>query len=106
MITIYKYPLYPSPGIQEIKMPNAKVISAGIDGNGQICIWAEVDTTEKNEVIRNFWCVGTGWDISEIFHFKKIIFIGTVVDIEGLVWHIYETAGTASLGADTPVNAL
>lgn len=91
MQTIYKYILNPSPQVQEIQMYyGAKVLSVGIDKDNNLAMWVEVDTTFSRKTFK-FFCVGTGWDLSDIFHYKKIIFHGTIVDNKtGLVWHVYE----------------
>lgn len=92
MQTIYKYILNPSPcRPQEIDMYyGTKILGVGIDRHNDLAIWAEVDTSFPIEK-HKFVCVGTGWDLSNIFHYKKIIFHGTIVDNKtGLVWHVYE----------------
>lgn len=89
MQTIYKYLIKPSPQVQEIKMKDgARVLSVGIDGDNNPAIWAQVDT-DRSDVKRKFFCLGTGWDISAIFKYLKIEFHGTIVDKDGLVWHVY-----------------
>lgn len=93
MQTIYKYLIDPSPCVQEIEMYyGAKVLSVGVDGNDNLAMWVEVNTDFSKET-HKFFCVGTGWNLDDIFdHFKSIKFHGTIVEDNGLVWHIYEVA--------------
>jgi len=87
MKAIHKFRLFPMPIAQQIYMPrDAKILSAGLDRFGDVCIWAEVDTSKAKET-RTMWCVGTGWDLTNV---ELNIFIDTVVDNMGEVWHIYE----------------
>lgn len=99
MFTIYKYEIEPrenEPNI--IMMPaGASIASAGVDGMGALCIWALVDTTAKKEE-RRLWCMGTGWDFSELItpedsrkdlRGRQLNFIGTVR--QGFyMWHVLE----------------
>lgn len=64
MITIYKYQLNPSPGLQEIKMPRgARVLSVQEQAN-QIQVWAVVNTDHPEEG-RYFRLHMTGDDASQ-----------------------------------------
>ena len=93
MRTIHKYPL--GWGVNKVKMPIASdIISAGL-AQGEVCIWAEVDTTDEMSE-RAILVVGTGVEIKEDFALEKI---GTVVQLQivvdvkvgiDLVWHVFE----------------
>ena len=88
MKTIYKYAI----GItdeQAVTMPRgAKILSAGLDPQGNPCVWAEVDTDEK-DISVTIEIFGTGNPIQP--HPRK--FIGTFVD-DVFVWHVYEKGRT------------
>jgi len=95
MRTIHKYPLIPGQ-VNKVKMPMASdIISAGY-AQGQVCIWAEVETKDEMSE-RAIGVFGTGQEIKEDFAMEKI---GTVVQpikqdgAEGLsrdlVWHVFE----------------
>lgn len=85
---IYKYKLY-ELGENKIEMPQgAQVLSAKIDPQGDVCIWAIVNPELKNE-LRTFFVAGTGWELSDAFSGKPIDFYGTVIQ-EPYVWHIFE----------------
>lgn len=77
MKTVYKYPM----GITLI--PKGAIIrKAGIQ-NGEIFLWAEVDT-DAPKVHRHIYAFGTGHLIPE-----NACFIDTVFD-GAFVWHVYE----------------
>lgn len=90
MITIYKYSVKPNinkPNI--IQMPQgASVISCGIDGFGERSVWALVDTNKSTEE-RKIWCVGTGWNLEDIFNNVYLNYLGTIKD-NNYIWHIFE----------------
>lgn len=96
MRTIHKFSLKCGE-VNKIKIPmECDIISAGL-AQGQVCIWAEVETkSEMSE--RAILVVGTGVEIKENFALEKI---GTVVQpytmikpdtgAKGdLVWHVFE----------------
>lgn len=87
MITIYKY-LIPNSGVIELPL-KAVVLSIGTQGTG-IVIWAKIDTSEGKFVQRKFNTYGTGWDIEDQCCGNDEIFIGTVTDAGGYVWHVFE----------------
>lgn len=67
---------------QAIKCPRGtKFISAGLDPNGKLCVWAEVDPLRESED-RGVTIVGTG------NHTGAGTFLGTVV-MPPFVWHVY-----------------
>ena len=53
----------------------------------RVMIWAVVDKDSIDVRPRNFWVLGTGWDIP-----KGVVLehISTVQTKGGLVWHIFE----------------
>ena len=84
MKTIWKYGII--PGRCDVQMPlGSKVLSAGLDPIGNMCIWVEVDT--ENPIMNyNVLGIGTGWEITvDLSEFK---FIDTVTHGD-FVWHIY-----------------
>lgn len=82
---IYKY-ILKAIGLNLIQTyAGAAILSAGIDPNGDICVWMLVDTKQPvaDRAIEVF---GTGWELEEDFN---SIFIGTVNT--GLyMWHIFD----------------
>ena len=83
MRTIWKYEL----GIldeQSINMPcPAKLLKVG-EQNGVLCVWMEVDPSNKQET-QKFYIRGTGHELTG----QESRFCGTVVMSYGLVWHVY-----------------
>lgn len=86
MKSIFKYQISYSAPI-EIRLPmDSKVISAGLDPQGDLCIWALVDP-ETATTPRVFMVVGTGWSMEdEIDNWE---FIGTVRQ-GPYMWHVFE----------------
>ena len=83
MKTIYKYelPLTDTPVIQ---MPNgAKVLSAG-EQMGKLFVWAHVNP-DVDLVPHQFRVAGTGHRMEQLLEG----FIGTVLMVNGLVWHVF-----------------
>jgi len=85
MSRIWKYELAITDE-QTLEMPRgAKVLSVANQG-GKLCLWAEVDQSERI-VVRHFLIVGTGHQITEDFELRK--FVGSVL-IDPFVWHVFE----------------
>lgn len=85
MSRIWKYELEITDE-QTVEMPRgAKVLSVANQG-GKLCLWAEVDPSERI-VVRHFLVIGTGHQITEDFDLRK--FVGTVL-MEPFVWHVFE----------------
>ena len=87
--TIYKYNLEITD-TQEIPLLDAgRIISAGIDPTGQMCVWAEVplDTVAvpagQGRTIR---IIGTGNAAGDL---SRLNFIDTV-RVGSFMWHVYE----------------
>lgn len=91
MYTIYKYYIGDSE-ISSVAMPKGStIISAGLDGNNELCVWAQVPydglkTSEYYE-LRYFATIGTGWVFGSGARDYK--FIATVND-GPYMWHIFE----------------
>ena len=85
---IYKYAIELADGVTGHMMPTkAKILSVGLDGNDEVCVWMLVDETLATKETRFFRIYGTGWDI----HKEKIEFIGTVpMKKNYLIWHVFE----------------
>lgn len=77
MKTVYKY----RTGVIQIPK-GAHILKAGMQ-NGEVFIWAEVDSSQPTEE-RSFCVCGTGHLIP-----KKSCYIDTVFDGD-FVWHVYE----------------
>jgi hypothetical protein len=88
MKTVYKYVL--NPYNPETELPIGAIIRKVHTQNGEICIWAEVDTEAITE-FRNFHVFGTGHEIPYNmginYHFLDTVFLGS------LVFHVYERLG-------------
>lgn len=97
MITIYKFKLerneFQSIEIQE----GAKLLSVGLDLQGKICIWAQVDTGAKMTIrkIRMYGIYGTGDTMHALYEDKNVVykFLGTV-NYLGYMWHVYYERST------------
>lgn len=82
MKTIHKYKV-PVDDVSVIKMPsNAEILSVQAR-DGDIYVWAKVDT-EKDLVNQSFFVYGTGEPINNIGQ----QYLDTV-QIGSLVWHVY-----------------
>ncbi len=85
MTTIYKYPIE-RLGEQHIVMPGRhKILSAGLDPSGQLCIWVLVDTASA-PAKRTVFVVGTGNPWHEMAF--GLDFIGTV-NQGHFMWHVF-----------------
>ena len=81
---IFKYKI--EVGGNEIRMPRyAKIISAGLDNNDDMCIWAVVNEEREKEE-RIILVVGTGWSIENC---REVGFIGTIRK-DPYMWHVLE----------------
>ena len=96
---IHKYPLISS--ISAITrtiplLPDTEVLHAGIDGNGDICIWVLTMQQELyngvevyNTIDRMFEVFATGETIPEDMGTDRK-YIGTAITKNGFVWHVFE----------------
>lgn len=91
MLTVYKYAVEPSLETIDLDIPGGgPIISAGVDPNGKLCVWAMVNTDKPEEKVR-ILCVGTGWPLDAIMNNEAngLNFIGTVK--EGIyMWHLFQ----------------
>lgn len=81
MKTVHKYSIF--NGFTSLPL-NAEVLTAGIQ-DGAFFIWAKVDTDQKTTENREFYCAGTGWDITRL----NLKYISTVFE-DRFVWHVFE----------------
>jgi hypothetical protein len=80
--SIYKYPLR----ISQFLPQETKILKFGLQ-NDSIVFWALVPLTDsKGEKEFRFQTFGTGWSIPT----EKYIYVDTVQEPEGLVWHIFQ----------------
>jgi hypothetical protein len=88
MLTIYKYPLKKEVneyGSLALQMPyNAKPISV-INQQGELVMYAEVDTTDLMAT-RELYICGSGRELPMDIH--NYDFVGTVMQAQ-FVWHVY-----------------
>lgn len=87
--TIWKFPLNDSDR-QTISLPlDYRIMSAGLDPDGDLCIWAAVDPDAKRIDVE-ICIVGTGRAMPRLGDF-----IGTVL-CDRFVWHIFTGPGHGS----------
>jgi len=85
MTRIYKYPISITQN-QEILAPQgAQVIHAGLDPQGNPCVWAIVDPRNEDQPI-TILLYGTGWQMSE----APGRHIGTI-NHGPMMWHVFLT---------------
>lgn len=88
MRTIWKFPLGRHE-IQGIGFPiGSKILSAGLDPKGDLCIWVEVDPDEKEKSGCAIFIQGTGNPMHDDLESGKGQFIDTVREGD-FMWHIY-----------------
>lgn len=87
MLTIYKYKLEVAD-LQEVYMPQGAGVLDVQNQNGEICLWAEVDT-EAVEVKHTFAVFGTGQELTKPYENCQAMYCGTV-QVRSLVWHVYQ----------------
>lgn len=86
---VYKYPINLSHGTT-IELPmGSKILTAGEDPNGQICVWALVDELSMARTMVNVVIVGTGHTIP----WSHTNYIGTFKQ-GPFVWHAFSTPVT------------
>ena len=88
MKTIYKYPIAPFHGIQEIKLPMGSVMLSVIEQNGEIMLYCSIANPEAGKVTYRYMVVGTGWEL-DVKQDDFPDFIGTV-KCGSFVWHVFE----------------
>jgi len=81
--TIWKYTI--TEDQSDIEVPGGGTVLTVGNQFGSIVLWVELDPS-MTVVERSFKIIGTGWDTSVTCN---MIYIGTV-QINQLVWHIYE----------------
>ena len=85
MNTIYKYEITEGmvlSGAVKLHGEKATIRHFGLDPNGMLCVWAEVETTAK-PVVHRLWIVGTGHQIPE-----GTRHVMSCLD-RGYVWHLF-----------------
>lgn len=88
MKAIYKYPLEFKPGFQTLELPeHAQIIHVAEQEDGQICLWAMIDTTWHVRRF-TFMLYLTGQEIHE--KFSMMTYIGTVLCKSGFVVHVFK----------------
>jgi hypothetical protein len=88
MRKIYKYEI--SERRTRLYLPKGHVIRHVATQRDQICIWAEVNTNEKEEVCVFISVYGTGQAIPD----RGETYLGTVlIDNGEFVWHVYQENG-------------
>lgn len=96
MTSIYKYRLNSILAEQDIEMPeNAIILSAGLDANDDMCIWAMVNDSEMCKT-KTFYVLGTGWELDDLLESLdeendgdvELHFINTVRK-DPYIWHIF-----------------
>lgn len=95
--TIYKYPVPAvSPGAFEIELPaSSRVVAFGDDLDGELCVWAWIDPTEKEMHRQRFVLVWTGQHVGS---HTTWLYVGRAVH-DGLIWHLLAAATTRNIVA-------
>lgn len=87
MITIFKYVLREGFDTQPIQIPaNHEVRHVGLDPQGNMCLWAEINTDEP-AVAHSVHVRGTGHPVPD-YKALKHGFVGSVVR-GPYVWHVW-----------------
>lgn len=86
-ISIWKFPLQVTEGLQVLNLPVGAVKLSLHLVAGTPSLYAVVDTEERNTEPRTFYMLGTGWDASRCKPQDE--YLGTLV-INDLVWHYFE----------------
>jgi hypothetical protein len=100
MRTIHKWqlPLERTAGAPRcvLEMPRGAMHRAFAEQHGVLCLWAEVDTEQPTEK-RVFEIYGTGHEIpvDPISTSERRIWLGTTLDQDGFVWHLFLVFGVA-----------
>ena len=87
MRTVYKYAIerIESKGELTLMLPSdAVIVHVGIDPNGKVCIWCELDP-ERPQVPRQLYVKATGDPIED-----GLRHIGSFVN-PPFVWHVYQS---------------
>ncbi len=85
--TVWKFKV--GPGLTEIAAPGlATVLSAGLDPQGDVCVWALVHPGHPEQRV-TIGVVGTGHEIDSPGEDWKQKFVGTFV-LGGFVGHVFE----------------
>lgn len=85
---VYKYSIEAIRGDQVVHMPMGSTVVKIAPQNGQICIWAIVNTdVDVEKVPTSYRIVGTGQTIPD-----EAVCVETVF-MEEFVWHVFRTGG-------------
>lgn len=82
----YQVPIIDRPSMQ--LSLGAKVLHFAVDQHGEPTLWILIDDEQALE-LREFRIFGTGHVIPEE-DLTTLGFIGTAMDVRGLVWHLFE----------------
>ena len=83
MKVVYKYPLELEDK-QIVQIPsNSKIVHVGLDPNGILCLWAEIDRNENN-IDWKIHIVGTGHERIT----NNMVHLGSLLT-PPFVWHVY-----------------
>lgn len=88
MQTVYKYDLEPL-NTESLSMPVGSKILHVDNQDGNLCLWALVDTSVTTMCSRIITVVGTEHQLWTKEAGKRNEYIGTVV-IDPFVWHVFE----------------
>lgn len=74
------------------------ILSTGLDGDGDVCVWALRDTESERATRVKILVRGTGHDCADVImtHDREVVYahLGTV--LQGLfVWHVFAVTGEA-----------
>lgn len=83
--SIYKYELDITDSQRITLGDNGRIISAGLDPHGKLCVWAEVVMGDQDSQ-RTIRIIGTGNPVDDL---PKLEFIDSV-RVGPFMWHVYE----------------
>lgn len=87
MSVIYKLQLKDINGFQQVLLPEYSEIISTHEQNGIICIWY-ICSPENKLVKRTIHIYMTGQELAE--NLSTLKFIGTILNIDGFVFHVFE----------------
>lgn len=89
-ISVFKYPVPPYCGVTEIQLPkNSKLLHFGPDPQSELCVWAQVDTNEKETEAVRIMVLGTGDYVAVQADGHPIEYFQSCNDGKGFMWHLY-----------------
>lgn len=88
---VLRWKLKPRHDVHVVAVPKgAGFFAAAVkDGDAEVSVWSVQEMGPMLSEERRLWVVGTGWEIN-IADGNELEHIGTAVDRDGFVWHVFE----------------